>query len=384
VHFRLVSVAAFAVAPLVVGSVTLAAAAAPSHTVAQTVRATLAKMTLPEKVGQLFVDYVYGDTASTTNPADIAQNQAAYGVDTPAEVVAKYHLGGVIYFTWSDNLNSPTQIAGLSDGLQRAALGQDPPAPLLISTDQEGGNVVRLSDPVAVSPGNMAIGATFSATTSFQTAAATAAQLRALGINTDDAPVIDVNTNPANAADGPRAFGDNTPAAAALGVAAIAGYQSHGVSATAKHFPGLGSTTVNTDNGVAVTDETRAQIFARDIPPFQAAIAAGTDEIMAAHIVAPALDPSNTPASLSQPIVTGVLRDKLHYNGVVITDALSAAALGDVPAPHRPVGDQGAHPQGQAWAVHQSILDRRRGRYAGPIAGHGRRRPPVHHFGEER
>ena len=107
------------------------------------------------------------------------------------------------------------------------------------------------------------------------------------------------------------------------------------MATSAKHFPGLGSTTVNTDNGVAVSDQTRAQFMANDVPPFRAAIRAGTDTIMAAHIIAPALDPSRAPASLSKPIITGLLRDKLGYDGLVITDALRADALADVPPTER-------------------------------------------------
>jgi beta-N-acetylhexosaminidase len=140
-----------------------------------------------------------------------------------------------------------------------------------------------------------------------------------------------VNTNPRNSADGPRSFGDRPAAVSVMAAAAVLGYQRGGVAAQAKHFPGLGDTTVNTDNGVAVTNETRAQIMSTDIPSFRAAIAAGAQSIMAAHIVAPALDPSGLPASLSQPIVTGLLRNTLHYNGVVVTDALSAGALVGIP-----------------------------------------------------
>ncbi|HZC69664.1 MAG TPA: glycoside hydrolase family 3 N-terminal domain-containing protein [Jatrophihabitans sp.] len=299
-------------------------------------QAALAGMSLDQKIGQLFETYVYGDTATTTDPAYTAQNQALYGVDNGAELMAKYHLGGVIYFTWSGNLANPTQIANLSNGLQQAAAA-DGGAPLLVSTDQEGGNVVRIGAPLAVSPGNMAIGATFSAPTSFAMSHVTGAELAALGINVDDAPVVDVNTNPANSADGPRSFGDRAAPVAAMSAASVAGYQSAGVAATAKHFPGLGSTSVNTDNGVAVTDETRQQFEHNDLPPFRAAIGAGVDSIMAAHIIAPALDPSGMPASMSKPIVTGLLRGTLDYNGVVVTDALSAAALQDIPADQRAV-----------------------------------------------
>ncbi|MEV4637531.1 glycoside hydrolase family 3 N-terminal domain-containing protein [Actinoplanes sp. NPDC049548] len=291
------------------------------------VGALLARMSLAEKVGQMFVSYVYGRSAATASPA----NTSLYGVATPAEVVAKYHLGGVIYFTWSDNLAEPGQIAELSNGLQRAAVA-DSGVPLQISTDQEGGVVNRIGAPLAVSPGNMAIGATFRPREARRAARVSGTELRALGINVVDAPVVDVNTNPRNAADGPRAFGDRTGQVSVFGAEAVAGYRAAGIGVQAKHFPGLGDTTVNTDNGVAVTDETREQILAAHVPPFRAAIAAGAQSVMAAHIVAPALDPSGRPASLSRPIVTGLLREQLHFDGVVVTDALDAAALNDIPA----------------------------------------------------
>lgn len=291
------------------------------------VGALLARMSLAEKVGQMFVSYVYGRSAATASPA----NTSLYGVATPAEVVAKYHLGGVIYFLWSDNLADPGQIAGLSNGLQRAATA-DTGIPLQISTDQEGGVVNRIGAPLAVSPGNMAIGATFRPREAYRAARVSGTELRALGINVVDAPVVDVNTNARNAADGPRAFGDRTRQVSLFGGEAVAGYRAAGIGAQAKHFPGLGDTTVNTDNRVAVTDESREQILATHVPPFRAAIAAGVQSVMAAHIVAPALDPSGRPASLSRPVVTGLLREQLHFNGVVITDALDAAALNDIPA----------------------------------------------------
>ncbi len=299
-------------------------------------RTALAGMSLEQKVGQLFQTYVYGDTATTTDPAYTSQNQALYGVDNGAQVLAKYHLGGVIYFTWSGNLGYPTQIATLSNGLQQASTGNGD-TPLLITTDQEGGNVTRIGAPLAVSPGNMALGATFSPVDSYAMSHATGQQLAALGINGDDAPVVDTNTNPANSADGARSFGDRAGPVAVMAAASVLGYQTAGIAATAKHFPGLGSTSVNTDNGVAVTDETRADFDRNDLPPFRAAIAAGVDTIMAAHIIAPALDPSGAPASMSKPIVTGLLRDTLHFNGVVVTDALSAAALGNIPPAQRAV-----------------------------------------------
>jgi beta-N-acetylhexosaminidase len=301
-------------------------------TVDDPVPATLARMTLEQKVGQLFVSIVYGASATAPGPADAADNRQEWGADVPdgATAVAKYHLGGVIYFGWAHNLGSPGQIAALSAGLQQAAHG-DTGIPLQISTDQEGGQVNRISTGVAVSPGNMAIGATDDPNNAYRAAFTTGAQLKAMGITMDDAPVIDVNTNPRNSADGVRAFGDQPPAVSAFGTAAISGYQAAGVAAQAKHFPGLGDTTTNTDNAPAVTNETRAQLLATDLPPFQAAIKAGVQSVMAAHIADPALDPSGLPASLSQPIVTGLLRNTLHYDGVVATDTLRAGALAAIP-----------------------------------------------------
>jgi beta-N-acetylhexosaminidase len=288
----------------------------------------LAGLTLADKVGQMVVSYVYGSSATGVSAADAAANQAKFGPDvtTGAQAVAKYHLGGVIYFTWSDNLADPAQIAGLSNGLQAAALA-DSGVPLQISTDQEGGVVNRIGAPLAVGPGNMAIGATFDPRNAYRAAQVSGTELRALGITEVDAPVVDVNTNPQNSADGVRSFGDRTLPVSLNAAAAIGGYRAAGIGTQAKHFPGLGDTTVNTDNGVAVTDESRARILTTHVPPFLAAIAAGTTSVMAAHIVAPSLDPSGAPASLSKPIITGLLRNQLHYNGVVITDALDAAAL---------------------------------------------------------
>jgi beta-N-acetylhexosaminidase len=293
--------------------------------VARLVRA----MSLREKVGQLFVTYAYGATAETTDPADVKRNRALLGVDNAAQLVSKYHVGGVIYFGYAQNLINPQQIARLSDDLQRVATTTGPRIPLLISTDQEGGNVTRIGAPAAISPGNMALGAGFDPAAAYSMSRVTGRQLKAMGINVDDAPVVDTNTNPNNAADGPRAFGDRARQTAEFAAASVRGYQSARIAATAKHFPGLGSTSVNTDFGVATSDQTRAQFEANDLPAFRAAVAAGADEIMAAHIVAPALDPSGAPASLSYPMVTKILRHELHYDGVVVTDALNAAALHD-------------------------------------------------------
>jgi beta-N-acetylhexosaminidase len=287
-------------------------------------------MTLEEKVGQLFVTYAYGDRADTTDPGDVALNRQYYGVDTPARLVERYHLGGVIYFSWSNNTKNPQQIAGLSNGLQRAAMGQRSKIPLLISTDQEGGSVVaRILEPATQLPGSMALGAGRKVGDAFSAAKLSGTELHAMGVNQDFAPVADVNVNPANPVIGVRSFSSDPKAAAAMTAAAVRGYQDAGVTSTAKHFPGHGDTATDSHTGVPTITHTRAQWEQLDMPPFKAAVKSGIDSIMTAHIIVPALDPAGDPATLSRPIMTGILRDELRYDGVVITDALGMQGVRD-------------------------------------------------------
>ena len=286
---------------------------------------TLQGMTLEEKVGQLFVNYVYGPTAGTADP----RNTDKYGVATGAEAVRKYHLGGVIYFAWTDSVANPTQIAGLSNGLQTAAVG-DTGVPLVISTDQEHGVVTRVGPPAAQLPGNMALGANGDGNDARKAAAISGSELKALGIRNDFAPVADVNVNALNPVIGVRSFSADPQLAAYLTAAQVSGYQRDaGIGSTAKHFPGHGDTAVDSHTGIPTIDHTVEQWNTIDKPPFQAAIEAGIDAIMTAHIVVPSLDPSGDPATLSKPILTGVLRDQLHYNGVVVTDSLGMQGVRD-------------------------------------------------------
>ena len=146
------------------------------------VAALVSSMSLEEKVGQLFVTYAYGDSATTTDPTAVAQNQDLYGVDNGAQLVAKYHLGGVIYFTWANTLTDPTKIAQLSNGFQQAAADSGAGVPLL-DQHRPGGRqrVTRIGAPVAISPGNMALGATGSPDLAQSMYSATGRQLKALG-----------------------------------------------------------------------------------------------------------------------------------------------------------------------------------------------------------
>jgi beta-N-acetylhexosaminidase len=302
----------------------------------------LQHMTLQEKVGQLFVVEVYGQDANTVSPAMAARNQALYGVDTPAQVIDKYKPGGVIYFDsrrGPDNVQNPRQIATLSNGLQTAAVSQRQPIPLLISTDQEGGAVVfRLVAPATAMPGNMALGAGRSAADAHRSAEVIGTELAAVGINQNYAPVADVNVNPANPVIGVRSVGEDPALVSDMVAAQVNGYHDGGVAAVAKHFPGHGDTAVDSHFGLPEVTHTRAQLEAIDLPPFRAAIDEGVDTIMTAHVVLRSVDPSGAPATMSEPILTGLLREELDYDGLIVTDALDmGGATGTYPPNVAPV-----------------------------------------------
>ncbi|WP_435216784.1 glycoside hydrolase family 3 protein [Streptomyces sp. bgisy034] len=286
-------------------------------------RALIARMTLPEKVGQLFVMRVYGHSATAPDQADIDANLKEIGVRTAAELVAEYRVGGIIYFTWAHNTRDPHQMADLSNGIQRASLSRPRGLPVLISTDQEHGIVCRVGEPATLFPGAMAIGAGGSRTDARTLGRIAGQELRALGIRQNYSPVADVNVNPANPVIGVRSFGADPVAVAGMVAAEVAGYQrGRQVASTAKHFPGHGDTAVDSHYGFPVITHTREQWETLDAPPFRAAVRAGIDSIMTAHIMVPALDDSGDPATLSRPILTGILREELGYDGLVVTDSL--------------------------------------------------------------
>ncbi|MFI0962274.1 glycoside hydrolase family 3 protein [Streptomyces sp. NPDC021080] len=285
-------------------------------------RALISRMTLEEKVGQLFVMRVYGHSATAPDQADIDANLKEIGVRTAADLIAKYRVGGIIYFAWAHNTRDPHQIAALSNGIQRASLEQPRGLPVLISTDQEHGIVARVGKPATLFPGAMALGAGGSRADARTVGRIGGAELRAIGIRQDYSPDADVNVNPANPVIGVRSFGADPDAVAGLVAAEVKGYQSSGVAATAKHFPGHGDTAVDSHFGFPVITHSRELWSQLDAVPFRAAIRAGIDSIMTAHIMVPALDPAGDPATLSHPILTGILRGELGYDGVVVTDAL--------------------------------------------------------------
>jgi beta-N-acetylhexosaminidase len=297
----------------------------------QRVLKILNKMTLEEKVAQLFVLQVYGTSADTTDPTAVAANQKLYGVDNAQQLIAKYHPGGIIYYSVDPpNVTSPAQVAHLSNGIQRAAMRQRVPIPVTIATDQEQGAIVsRIPAPFTQFPGSQALGAGRTPKDAYTSAKITGEELKAIGINTDYAPDSDVNVNPANPVIGVRSYGSDPTLVSQFAAQAVDGYQAAGVIPTAKHFPGHGDTDTDSHTGVPIINHTKEQWEKLDLPPFKADIAHGIDSIMTAHIIVPALDPSGDPATLSKPILTGILRDQLHYDGVVVTDALGMQGVRD-------------------------------------------------------
>jgi beta-N-acetylhexosaminidase len=289
------------------------------------VERTLRGMSLEEKVGQLFVTVAYGEHADVPD----ARNRGEYGLDTPAELVAKYHLGGIVYFNWTSTLRSPLQVGELSNGLQRAALASGAKVPLLISTDQENGAVVRIGPPMTPLPTAGQLGAAGVVQDATTAAEISGRELRAMGVNQDLAPVADVNLNPSNPVLGTRTFSADPAVAAAMTGAEVTGYQRF-VAATAKHFPGHGATATDSHVGLPVVNHDRAQWERLDAPPFRAAVAAGVDVIMLGHLVLPRIDPSGAPATLSPVLVDGLLRHDLGYQGVVMTDSLRMQAVREV------------------------------------------------------
>ncbi|MEU7482885.1 glycoside hydrolase family 3 protein [Streptomyces sp. NPDC042319] len=314
--------AAAAAAATTAGPAGTAYAAATPRGTHDRLRALISRMSLEEKVGQLFVMRVYGHSATDPDPADVETNRMEIGVSNAAELIAKYHVGGIIYFSWAHNTRDPHQIAELSNGIQRAGADQRVPVPLIIATDQEHGIVARIGAPATLFPGAMALAAGGSREDVETVGRIAGAELYAMGIRQDYAPDADVNVNPANPVIGVRSFGADPRAVARYVAAEVKGFQSAGVAATAKHFPGHGDTDTDSHVGLPYIHHTAEEWERLDAPPFKAAIAAGIDSIMTAHIVVPAFDKSEDPATLSRPILTGVLRERLGYRGVVVTDSL--------------------------------------------------------------
>ena len=247
--------------------------------------------------------------------------------ETLARWLARGEVGGVVLF--SRNIESPAQVRALCREI-RSAAGRGNPLPL-IAVDQEGGRVARLKDPPFTRFPPARACSHFccrNETVAEGLGAAIAAELRAVGIDVNFAPVLDVDSNPRNTVIGDRAFSEDPRTAAALGIAFAKGSLSRGILPVGKHFPGHGDTSADSHKELPVARAGRQSLLRRELLPFRRAVSAGIPALMTAHVMYPALD-RVVPATLSRKILHGLLRERLRFRGTVLSDALEMKAITD-------------------------------------------------------
>ena len=233
-------------------------------------------------------------------------------------------VGTVLIF--SDNFTDAASLLRLTTALQRLGRDAGLPAPLLIAVDEEGGRVMRIHDGVAALPSELELGARGPQVVR-QAVADNASGLHALGIQLNLAPVADLRSNPADGVIGDRSFGGDPGVVGPLVAAAVNGLHDGGVGATLKHFPGLGGAAGDPHSAMPTDSESLDRWVATQARSFQAGIDAGADAVMTTAVVVPGLDPSGTPALFSRAVVTGLLRERLHFQGVIVTDGLGMGGI---------------------------------------------------------
>ena len=290
-----------------------------SATQREWVERTLASLTLRERAGQMVNIWVLGDYTNT--------NDSSF-----AEVLRWIQLDKVGGVTMS--LGSPIEVAEKINAMQRAAR-----VPLMVGADLEP-NLGRLEGGVfthylmdaggaTVFPNAMAIAATGRDQDAYDVGRAIGREAKAVGIQMNFAPTVDVNNNPANPVINTRSFGEDARRVALLSAAFVKGSQDAGVVATIKHFPGHGDTDVDSHIGLPMVSASLARLDSVELVPFAAGIDAGAGMVMTAHIALPAVQgDSTTPATLAPKIITGLLRDRLHFTGLAITDAMTMGGIG--------------------------------------------------------
>ena len=281
----------------------------------------LTDMTLEEKAAQMFM---------ITPEALTGTGQVLEAGDVTREAIDKYPVGGLIYFT--QNLQDPGQVRSMTGNVQKFAeerIG----LPMLLSVDEEGGTVTRFGgnpsfdyDPSVDMAG---IGASGDPQQAYALGEKIGKFLSSLGFNMDNAPDADVLTNPANTVVKDRSFGSDCDTVSEMALAELEGLEDQGVKGLLKHFPGHGATTADTHEGYAYTDATLEEMKSNELVPFADGIEAGVDIIMVGHISCPQVTGNEEPASLSEKMITGVLREDMGFDGVVITDAMNMGAIAE-------------------------------------------------------
>lgn len=257
-------------------------------------------LTQEERIGQLFMVAAYSGGKN-------------YNEDAVTKLISAHQIGGLIFMQ-----GGPVRQANLTNKYQHMAQ-----VPLLIAMDAEWGLGMRL-DSVQDMPRQMMLGATHDTTLVYKMAMAIAYQCKRLGVHIDFAPVVDVNNNPQNPVINSRSFGENKVWVSRLGVAYMKGLQDNGIIACAKHFPGHGDTYVDSHKDLPLIDKTTAQLDTLELYPFRQMIKAGIKSIMVAHLEIPSLETEpHVPTTLSKNTVTGLLKEKMGYTGLVFTDALN-------------------------------------------------------------
>lgn len=253
------------------------------------------------------------------------------GADVPVEMRAlarEFDLGGITFFRRFGNIESPEQVAGLAFDVR--SLGTEMPA--WVGIDQEGGRVARLRSPFTVWPPMAVLGRSDDPALAQRFAGALAAELAAVGISLDYAPVLDIHTNPKNPVIGDRALGEKPEVVAKLGRVIIEELQRAGVAACGKHFPGHGDTVTDSHIELPIVEHAPDRLRAIEFAPFKAAIDARVAFVMTAHVLVVSID-DERPATLSPKIVQGMLRDELGFNGVIISDDLEMKAIANTYPP---------------------------------------------------
>ncbi|GAB1440137.1 glycoside hydrolase family 3 protein [Providencia sp.] len=285
-------------------------------------------MSEAEKIGQLFMlDFRYWNKDSNGEPAPfLAMN------DEVSKVINQYHLGSVILFR--ENLIDTPQTIELINQLQSSRSN----LPLFIGTDQEGGYVTRLRVGTEM-PGNMALGATRNPALAELTGMIHGYELSSLGFNINFGPVVDVNNNQNNPVIGVRSYSDNKDLVETLSTNYIKGIHKYNLLTSLKHFPGHGNVSSDSHVDLPIVNSDAKTWRSTELAPFKYALSHGSDAVMTAHIIVPALDDNKittlagkkvgTPATLSKPILHGILRDELKYDGLIVTDAMDMGAIAD-------------------------------------------------------
>ncbi|MGB8454079.1 MAG: glycoside hydrolase family 3 protein [Anaerocolumna sp.] len=268
------------------------------------------QMTLREKIGHMIMT---GFPAEEITPS-------------LGRLIDEYKVSNIILFSY--NLKDKGQILRLCVDLQNR-IRQSTGYPALIATDQEGGVVTRLPDTAANIPGAMLLCASGRREYACEAGRITGAELKTLGINMDLAPVLDIYSNPRNPVIGVRSYSSNVKKVEGFGMAMMKGLLGEGVAAVAKHFPGHGDTSVDSHLGLPVVEKGLEELMAQELIPFESAIKEGIPCIMTSHILFPKLEREKVPATMSKTILTDILRERLGFKGVIITDCLEMGAVKD-------------------------------------------------------